>query len=77
MDEKKFNEILQFAIEKEIGTHNLYMMCKQVAKYSGAKELFAELAEGNSLVPIFSAGHRDISLNCYTAQLEPLPYLQG
>lgn len=45
MDEKKINEILQFAIEKEIGTHNLYMMCKQVAKYSGAKELFAELAE--------------------------------
>ena len=45
MDEKKFNEILQFAIEKEIGTHNLYMTCKQVAKYSGAKELFAELAE--------------------------------
>ena len=45
MDERKFNEILQFAIEKEIGTHNLYMMCKQLAKYSGAKELFAELAE--------------------------------
>jgi len=45
MEEKQFNEILQFAIEKEIGTHNLYMMCKQVAKYSGAKELFAELAE--------------------------------
>ena len=39
MDEKKFNEILQFAIKKEIGTHNLYMMCKQVAKYSGAKEI--------------------------------------
>ena len=45
MDEKKFNEVLQFAIEKEIGTYNLYTMCKQVAKYSGAKELFAELAE--------------------------------
>jgi len=45
MDEKKFDEILQFAIEKEIGTYNLYTMCKQVAKYSGAKELFAELAE--------------------------------
>ena len=43
MDEKKFNEVLQFAIEKEIGTYNLYAMCKQVAKYSGAKELFAEL----------------------------------
>ena len=45
MDEKRFNEVLQFAIEKEIGTYNLYTMCKQVARYSGAKELFAELAE--------------------------------
>ena len=30
---------------RKIDAHNLYMMCKQVAKYSGAKELFAELAE--------------------------------
>jgi len=45
MDEKKFNEVIQFAIGKEIGTYNLYTMCKQVAKYSGAKEPFAELAE--------------------------------
>jgi rubrerythrin len=45
MDEKRFHEILLFAIEKEMDTYNLYTMCKQVAKYSGAKELFAELAE--------------------------------
>ncbi len=45
MDEKRFNEVLRFAIDKEIGTYNLYTMCKQIAKYSGAKELFAELAE--------------------------------
>jgi rubrerythrin len=45
MDEKRFNVVLQVAIEKEMGTHNLYMMCRQVAKYSGAKELFVELAE--------------------------------
>ena len=32
--------------------------------------------ECNSLVPILPAGHRAISLNCYTAQLERLPYLQ-
>ena len=30
----------------------------------------------NSLVPVLPAGHRDISLNCYTVQIEPLPYLQ-
>ena len=30
----------------------------------------------NSLAFILPAGHRDISLNYYTGQLEPLPYLQ-
>jgi len=45
MDEKKFQEIIQFAIEKEIGTYDLYTACGQIAKYSGAKELFAELAK--------------------------------
>ena len=44
MEEKKFREIIQFAIEKETGTHDLYTMCGQIAKYSGAKELFGELA---------------------------------
>ena len=32
--------------------------------------------ECNSLVHILHAGHREISLNCYTVQIEPLPYLQ-
>ena len=31
---------------------------------------------GNSLVPILPAGYRDISSNCYTAQLEPSAYLR-
>ncbi len=44
MEEEKFREIIQFAIEKEIGTHDLYTTCGQIAKYSGAKELFGELA---------------------------------
>jgi len=29
---------------------------------------------GNSLVPILPSSHRHISLNCYTAPLEPLRY---
>jgi rubrerythrin len=45
MDKEKFKEIIQFAIEKEIGTYTLYTMCGQIAKYSGAKELFEELAK--------------------------------
>ncbi len=44
MEEKKFQEIIQFVLEKEIGTHDLYSRCSQIAKYSGAKELLEELA---------------------------------
>lgn len=45
MDEKKFKEINQFAIEKEIKAFNFYTSASQVAKYSGARELFSELAK--------------------------------
>ncbi len=45
MDEKKFKEIIQFAIEKEIKAFNFYTSASQVAKYSGARELFSELAK--------------------------------
>jgi rubrerythrin len=44
MDEKKFKEVIQFAIDKEIRAFNFYTSASQVAKYSGAKELFSELA---------------------------------
>ena len=74
MDEKKFNEVLQFAIEKEIGTYNLYTMCKQVAKYSGAKELFAELAEEEEK-------HRELLEHVsvekvFQGKLDPIPDLR-
>lgn len=45
MDEKKFQEIIQFAIDKEIKSFNFYTSASQVAKYSGVKELFSELAQ--------------------------------
>ena len=45
MDEKKFLEIINFAIDKEIKSFNFYTSASQVAKYSGAKELFSELAQ--------------------------------
>ena len=38
MDEKEFRKVVQFAIEKEIGTFNLYALCGRIARYSGAKE---------------------------------------
>jgi rubrerythrin len=45
MEEKKFKEIIQFAIDKEIMSFNFYNSVSQVTKYSGAKELFSELAK--------------------------------
>ena len=63
MDEKKFEEIIKFAIDKEIKSYNFYTSASQVAKYSGAKELFSDLAQQE-------VGHRkmlekfDIGKNC-------------
>jgi rubrerythrin len=45
MDEKKFQEIIKFAIDKEIKSYNFYTNASQVAKYSGAKDLFSDLAQ--------------------------------
>jgi rubrerythrin len=45
MDEKKFKEILKFAIDKEIKSYNFYTNARQMAKYSGAKDMFSELSK--------------------------------
>jgi rubrerythrin len=45
MDEKKFKEIVRFAIEKEVKAFDFYTSASRVAKYSGARELFSELAK--------------------------------
>lgn len=74
MDQKNFEQIIQFAIEKEIGTFNVYTMCKQIAKYSGAKELFSELAKEEE-------AHRNILENLsmekvIQSKLDPIPDLR-
>jgi rubrerythrin len=74
MDEKEFQEVVRFAIEKEIGTYSLYTMCGQIARYSGAKELFEELAEEEE-------GHRKLLENLSIgrvdqAKLEPVQDLR-
>jgi rubrerythrin len=56
MDRKKFQGIIQFAIEKEIEAFNFYINASRVAKYSGAKELFLELAKQEE-------GHRKLLEN--------------
>ena len=74
MDKKKFQEIIQFAIEKEIGTYDLYTKCGQIAEYSGAKELFAELAEEEGK-------HRKLlehvsAATVFQEKLDPIPDLR-
>ena len=44
MDLRQYDEIIKFAIDKEIGAFNFYTRASQVAKYSGAKELFVDFA---------------------------------
>jgi len=56
MEEKKFKEIIKFAIEKEIEAFNFYTGASQNAKYSGGKELFGSLAKEEE-------GHRKLLEN--------------
>lgn len=74
MDENKFKEIIQFAIDKEIKSFNFYTGVSQVAKYSGAKELFLELAKEEE-------GHRKLLENLNLekiarARIEKVPDLK-
>ena len=56
MDEKKFKEVIQFAIEREIEAFNFYTQASRIAKYSGAKDLFLDLAKQEE-------GHRELLEN--------------
>ena len=56
MDEKKFKEIIQFTIDKEIEAFNFYTGASQNTKYSGGKELFLSLAKEEE-------GHRKLLEN--------------
>ncbi len=56
MEEKRFKEIIQFAIEKESEAYRFYLEGSQNAKYSGGKELFLSLAKEEE-------GHRKLLEN--------------
>ncbi len=45
MELKQYGEIIQFAIEKEVTAFNFYTKASQVAKYSGARELFTDFSK--------------------------------
>ena len=65
MDLKKYQEIIQFAIEKEIGAFHFYTKASQVAKYSGAKDLFVDLAREEE-------GHRKLLENLTVGKIAQL-----
>jgi rubrerythrin len=74
MDQKKFQEIIRFAIEKEIASVDFYIKASQVVKYSGTKELFLDFAEQEK-------GHRklleDLSMGkVIQAKIKPIPDLK-
>ncbi len=56
MDEKKFQEIIQFAIDKEIEAFNFYIEASKNSKYSGGRDLFLSLAKDEE-------GHRKLLEN--------------
>jgi rubrerythrin len=42
MDEKRFNEIIQFAIQREIESMDFYDKASKMVKHSGTKDLFLD-----------------------------------
>ena len=45
MDAKKFMEIVQFAIQREIESVDFYNEARKIVKHSGTKELFSDFAK--------------------------------
>lgn len=45
MDQERFREILQFAMDKEMEARDFYRRASETAKFSGTKELFTELSK--------------------------------
>jgi rubrerythrin len=74
MDESKFNEIIQFAIQRERESVDFYKRASQIAKFSGTKELFLDFAKQEE-------GHRkllqDLDMDkIVQAKIQPIPDLK-
>jgi len=74
MEERRFQEVIRFAIEKEIASVDFYTRASQVVKFSGTRELFLDFAEQEK-------GHRklleDLSMGkVIQAKIEPIPDLK-
>jgi len=48
MDKKKFQEIIEFGIQREIESIDFYTRASKMVKYSGTKELFLDFAKQES-----------------------------
>jgi rubrerythrin len=64
MDEKKFNDMLQFAVDREIESVRFYTEASQKVKHSGTKELFLDFVrqEEKHKQKLEEAGRGKISL---------------
>ncbi len=74
MDVTRFQEIINFAIQKEIEASNFYRRASQVVKFSGTRELFLDFAKQEE-------GHRklleDLDMEKVThARIEKIPNLR-
>jgi rubrerythrin len=45
MDEKKFQEVIQFAIQREIDSMNFYNKASKIVKHSGTRDLFMDFVK--------------------------------
>lgn len=74
MDGKKFMEIVQFAIQREIESVDFYNEASKIVKHSGTKELFSDFAKQEE-------GHRNKleevkSGKIVLGRIEKIPNLQ-
>jgi sterol desaturase/sphingolipid hydroxylase (fatty acid hydroxylase superfamily) len=69
-------ELEQIGVFRPRGPETMELKPFLLTPFQPQNHPFRPLESRNSLVPLLPAGHRPLSLNCYTRQLEPLPYLQ-
>ena len=74
MDQNRFQEIIEFAIQREIEAADFYHRASQMVKFSGTKEIFLDFAKQEE-------GHRNLLQNIdmakvARAKIETIPNLK-
>ena len=65
MEQQKFQEVIQSAIQREIDSVDFYTRASRVAKHSGTRELFLDFAKEEE-------GHRKLLENVHLGKIESL-----